>query len=171
MWIYQATTIRDPDIMVLRACRYLEHYKPPYDATAVLRLKAAGAIIIGKTNCDEFGMGSTTENSAYQKTKNAWSAEHVPGIYLALHACMQPLVVGAENCCPCNGHIATTVPIIASIVTMMPITVAVYYGGVLTIPRVSVSANNGNQMRVPFAQEDHQAAAEPPLQAAWCLFL
>jgi aspartyl-tRNA(Asn)/glutamyl-tRNA(Gln) amidotransferase subunit A len=57
----------------------LKGYVPTYDATAVARLRAAGAIIIGKTNCDEFGMGSSTENSAYKATKNAVSAEHVPG--------------------------------------------------------------------------------------------
>ena len=61
------------------ASRILEGYVPPYDATAVARLRAAGAIILGKTNMDEFGMGSTTENSSYKATKNAWSAAHVPG--------------------------------------------------------------------------------------------
>lgn len=57
----------------------LRGYVPSYDATAVARLRAAGAIIIGKTNCDEFGMGSSTENSAYKITRNAVSREHVPG--------------------------------------------------------------------------------------------
>jgi Asp-tRNA(Asn)/Glu-tRNA(Gln) amidotransferase A subunit family amidase len=46
--------------------RALQGYCPPFDATAVGRLRAAGAVLIGKTNMDEFGMGSTTENSAYQ---------------------------------------------------------------------------------------------------------
>jgi aspartyl-tRNA(Asn)/glutamyl-tRNA(Gln) amidotransferase subunit A len=46
--------------------RILDTYTPPYDATAVAKLRAAGAVLIGKTNMDEFGMGSTTENSAYQ---------------------------------------------------------------------------------------------------------
>ena len=46
--------------------RVLEGYRPPYDATAVALLRAAGAVLIGKTNLDEFGMGSSTENSGYQ---------------------------------------------------------------------------------------------------------
>lgn len=63
--------------------KYLQCYDPPYDATVVARLRQADAVIIGKTNMDEFGMGSTTENSSYMKTKNAWSTHHVPGIYIA----------------------------------------------------------------------------------------
>lgn len=63
------------------ASRYLQGYVPPYDATAVARLRQADAIIIGKTNMDEFGMGSTTENSSFKRTTNAWSADHVPGIF------------------------------------------------------------------------------------------
>jgi aspartyl-tRNA(Asn)/glutamyl-tRNA(Gln) amidotransferase subunit A len=59
--------------------RILEGYRPPYDATAVERLRAAGAVIIGKTNMDEFAMGSSTENSAYQVTRNPWNDARVPG--------------------------------------------------------------------------------------------
>lgn len=57
----------------------LENFVPPYDATVIQKLEAAGCILIGKTNMDEFAMGSTTETSALQVTKNSWNQEHVPG--------------------------------------------------------------------------------------------
>ncbi|MGB9521322.1 MAG: Asp-tRNA(Asn)/Glu-tRNA(Gln) amidotransferase subunit GatA, partial [Anaerolineales bacterium] len=59
--------------------RILEGFIPPYNATTVQRLIDAGAIVIGKTNTDEFAMGSSTENSAYGATRNPWNLEHVPG--------------------------------------------------------------------------------------------
>ena len=59
--------------------KILEHYMPPYDATAVERLEAAGAVILGKTNCDEFAMGSSNENSAYGPVLNPEATDRIPG--------------------------------------------------------------------------------------------
>ncbi len=61
------------------ASRLLENYIPPFDAEAVARLKQAGAVLVGKTNLDEFGLGSSTENSQFCCTRNPWDLSRVPG--------------------------------------------------------------------------------------------
>jgi len=82
--------------------KILSGYRPPYNATAVDRLIAAGAVIVGKTNCDEFAMGSSTENSAYGVTRNPWAHDRTPGgssggSAAAVAARMLPLALGSET--------------------------------------------------------------------------
>jgi len=82
--------------------RILDNFIPPYDATAVRRLEAAGAVVIGKSNCDEFAMGSSTENSAYRITKNPYDLERVAGgssggSAAAVSAGMATLGLGSET--------------------------------------------------------------------------
>ena len=67
------------DVRTTCASRILENYVPTYDATAVAKVKDAGAVIIGKTNLDEFAMGSTTEASGFFPTHNPWDLDRIPG--------------------------------------------------------------------------------------------
>ncbi|HVE98272.1 MAG TPA: Asp-tRNA(Asn)/Glu-tRNA(Gln) amidotransferase subunit GatA [Mycobacteriales bacterium] len=82
--------------------KILEGWRPPYDATVTRRLKDAGIVILGKTNMDEFAMGSSTENSAYGPTRNPWDLDRIPGgsgggSSASLAAFMAPLAIGTDT--------------------------------------------------------------------------
>ncbi len=82
--------------------RILEGWRPPYDATVTARLKAAGIVILGKTNMDEFAMGSSTEHSAYGPTHNPWDLTRIPGgsgggSSAALASYQAPLAIGTDT--------------------------------------------------------------------------
>ena len=82
--------------------RILEGWHPPYDSTVVERLRAAGVVIVGKTNMDEFAMGSSTEHSAYGPTRNPWDLDRIPGgsgggSAAALAAFEAPLAIGTDT--------------------------------------------------------------------------
>jgi aspartyl-tRNA(Asn)/glutamyl-tRNA(Gln) amidotransferase subunit A len=82
--------------------RILEGWRPPYDATVTTRLKAAGIVILGKTNMDEFAMGSSTEHSAYGPTHNPWDLTRIPGgsgggSSAALASYQAPLAIGTDT--------------------------------------------------------------------------
>ncbi|WP_431907634.1 Asp-tRNA(Asn)/Glu-tRNA(Gln) amidotransferase subunit GatA [Micromonospora carbonacea] len=82
--------------------KILEGWRPPYDATIVQRLRAAGTVLLGKTNMDEFAMGSSTEYSAYGPTRNPWDTDRIPGgsgggSAAALAAYEAPLAIGSDT--------------------------------------------------------------------------
>jgi aspartyl-tRNA(Asn)/glutamyl-tRNA(Gln) amidotransferase subunit A len=90
------------DMPTTAGSKILEGWRPPYDATLTLRLRAAGITILGKTNMDEFAMGSSTEHSAYGVTRNPWDTERIPGgsgggSAAALAAFEAPLAIGTDT--------------------------------------------------------------------------
>jgi aspartyl-tRNA(Asn)/glutamyl-tRNA(Gln) amidotransferase subunit A len=90
------------DMPTTAGSRILEGWRPPYDATVTARLRAAGVTILGKTNMDEFAMGSSTEHSAYGVTRNPWDLDRVPGgsgggSAAALAAFEAPLAIGTDT--------------------------------------------------------------------------
>ena len=100
--------IAHKDIFVTRdfpttaGSKMLQGYRSPFDATTVARLAAAGAVTLGKLNCDEFAMGSSNENSAYGAVQNPWDATRIPGgssggSAAAVAARLAPAVTGTDT--------------------------------------------------------------------------
>jgi aspartyl-tRNA(Asn)/glutamyl-tRNA(Gln) amidotransferase subunit A len=116
--------------------RILEGWIPPYDATVTERMRAAGIVILGKTNCDEFAMGSSTEHSAYGPTHNPWDLDRTPGgsgggSSASVAAFEAPLAIGTDT----GGSIRQPAALTAT-VGMKPT-----YGGVSRVGLIAFSSS------------------------------
>ncbi|GAA2760480.1 Asp-tRNA(Asn)/Glu-tRNA(Gln) amidotransferase subunit GatA [Actinopolymorpha rutila] len=90
------------DVPTTCGSRILQGWRPPYDSTVVRRLREAGVVVLGKTNMDEFAMGSSTENSAFGPTRNPWDTDRIPGgsgggSSASLAAFEAPLAIGTDT--------------------------------------------------------------------------
>ncbi len=171
-------------LLTTAGSKILQGFVPPYDATAVARLRAAGAVILGKLNLDEFGMGSSTENSAYRVCRNPWDTTRVPGgssggaaaalaadlCYLALGtdtggSIRQPAALcGVTGCKPSYGRVSRygAIAFASSLDHVGPLARGVRE--VALALQVMGGHDAHDATSLPYAQPDYLAACDLPLQ-------